>query len=907
MNYHVRRFNRRNILPLIMIMFVFLGGCASTVPQPQTEAAPVVSAAVTPPEKRITGINTAVDVERVDVMITGNGALTCMATPQTLPLGVVFYFKETGITPGMVAAPLPENDVVSGIEVSELTTNGLMGRVEILLKEDAPYTIAQEDKGLKISFPRVAASGKMSAHSRNVDAAPHSSAGAVGAETVPGADATRLQAVSTSLAGQSTLITITADGAIRNYKSFTLENPPRIVFELPRLASPFEGEQYLPVKSAWVKKVRHFATPEKVRLVIETTEADLARFSAWPSETGLLIRVGEESQRIPTGITGNRVMLSEKGRGMSQVAVSGKPGWVNRIDFSSEDNGKSTILIGTTEPAEYTMKKAGERLLHLTLKNTRLPDYRERPLITDRFQSAVDQIIPTRKPGQPENSLFKIELRESVPYFVEQQDRLVLVHFDASTVPPKPMVQTAFLAGKEPREQTVLPAGKEMMTKPEMAVSGDRKKGNIQVENIKNIQPEPVTDMGNSPKKTYTGEKIALDFYETDIKNVFRILKEVSGKNFAIDNDVSGKVTLSFETPVPWDHVLDLILKMNQLGKVEDGNIVRIATVGTIKKEEDDRQAALAAQQKAQEQAVALEPLVTEYISVSYAKAKEEVLPHLEKLVTKERGSVTVDERSNQIIITDVADKIKQAIALVKQLDAVTPQVIIEARVVEVTSTFSNAFGIAWGSQQGPVHKNSLGGAYNWDVAMNFPAASTSSVGFDFKRIAGTPLALNARLTALETSGQARIISAPKIVTLDNKKAKIKQGLEIAYLERDDAGGSSVKFKNVDLLLEVTPHVTPDKRVGMSIYITKNDVQDVVDGVPVLGTNEAETELLVNDGDTIVIGGILKRSKTAGNSDFPGLSEVPGLGWLFKNKSSQDNTGELLIFITPQIVQLAQR
>jgi type IV pilus assembly protein PilQ len=505
----------------------------------------------------------------------------------------------------------------------------------------------------------------------------------------------------------------------------------------------------------------------------------------------------------------------------------------------------------------------------------------------------VDQILPTRKAGQPETTLFTVELRESVPYFVEQQDRLLLVHFDASSVPPQPMAQKA------------LPIGKEGVTAPEIVkiANANKKAENIQVAS----KAESVKEMPVSSAKKYGGERIALDFYETDIKNVFRILKEVSGKNFAIDNDVSGKVTLSFETPVPWDQVLDLILKMNQLGKVEDGNIIRIGTVATLKKEEDDRLAAVAAQQKAQEQAVALEPLVTEYISVSYAKAKEEVLPHLEKIITKDRGNVTVDDRGNQIIFTDVADKVKQAIALVKQLDAVTPQVIIEARVVEVTSNFSNELGIAWGSKQGPVQKNFLGGSYNWDVAMNFPSASTSSIGFDFTRIAGTPLELNARLNAIESRGQAKIISAPKIVTLDNKKAKIKQGLEIAYLERDDAGGSSVKFKNVDLLLEVTPHVTPDKRVGMSIYITKNDVQDTVNGVPVLGTNEAETELLVNDGDTIVIGGILKRTKTSGSSDFPGLSEVPGLGWLFKNKSSKDNTGELLIFITPQIVQLAQR
>jgi type IV pilus assembly protein PilQ len=892
MNYHVRKPNRRNILPLILMSVIFLGGCASTVPQKQSEMGPGISVPATISEKRITGIKATADDQNVHVLITGDSTLTCMATKQNLPLGVVFYFKETGMAPGVVAAPLPENDIVSSIEASELTTSGLMSRIEIALKEDVPYSISQQDNGLKITFPKLAAaastekpafSGKVPDQLADV--------------AVIGADATMLQTVSTTMAGQSTLVTVTADGVIRRYKFATLENPPRIIFDLFGLASPFKGEQVLPVASPWVKKVRHYASAEKLRFVIDTTKADLARFSAWSTETGLVIRVGEEHQRIE--IAGSKMASTKMVSGVPPVTASGKPGWVNRIDFSCEDDGKSTILIGTTEPADYTMKKAGDKILNLTLKNMRLPDYRERPLITNRFQSAVDQIVPARKPGQPENTVFAVELREPVPYYVEQQDRLLLVHFEASSVPPRPMEQKGLLTGKEPLEPKVLLSGKAGGTKPEAA--------NPAIEKAERIQAEPVKETSIFSGKKYGGEKIALDFYETDIKNVFRILKEVSGKNFAIDNDVNGKVTLSFETPVPWDQVLDLILKMNQLGKMEDGNIIRIATLGTLKKEEDDRQSALSAQQKAQEQAIALEPLVTEYISVSYAKAKEDVLPHVEKILTKERGNATVDARGNQIIVTDVADKVRQAIALVKQLDAVTPQVIIEARVVEVTSNFSNELGIAWGSTQGPVYKNFLGGSYTWDVAMNFPSEAGNSIGFNFNRIAGTPLELNARLNAVESRGQAKIISAPKIVTLDNKKAKIKQGLEIAYLERDDAGGSSVKFKNVDLLLEVTPHVTPDKRVGMNIYITKNDVQDTVNGVPVLGTNEAETELLVNDGDTIVIGGILKRSKVTGSSDFPGLSEVPGLGWLFKQKKTTDNTGELLIFITPQIVQLVQR
>jgi type IV pilus assembly protein PilQ len=191
-------------------------------------------------------------------------------------------------------------------------------------------------------------------------------------------------------------------------------------------------------------------------------------------------------------------------------------------------------------------------------------------------------------------------------------------------------------------------------------------------------------------------------------------------------------------------------------------------------------------------------------------------------------------------------------------------------------------------------------------MAMNFPVASSSNIGLSFSRLAGVPFVLNARLNALETTGEGRILSAPKILTLDNKKAKIKQGLEYAYLERDSSGGSSVAFKNIDLLLEVTPHVTPDNRISLMIFITKNDVAGITAGVPNVATNEAETELLVNDGDTVVIGGIVKRTENQGSTGFPILSKIPFIGWAFRNDTRSTSDDELLIFITPRIVQLEQ-
>ena len=284
-----------------------------------------------------------------------------------------------------------------------------------------------------------------------------------------------------------------------------------------------------------------------------------------------------------------------------------------------------------------------------------------------------------------------------------------------------------------------------------------------------------------------------------------------------------------------------------------------------------------------------------------------EVLPHIETIVTKDRGTVSVDVKNNQIIITDTADKIANALEITKQIDKVTSQVIIEARVVEVRENYSKELGFQWNLSVGPVTVNNGGSIYNTSVAMNYPAASANGFALNFAKIAGTPFTLDATLTALEANGNGKILSAPKIATLNNKKARIKQGQEIGYLERDSAGGSSVKFKDVDLLLEVTPHVTPDNRISMDIVIEKNDVLNFVEGVPVISTNEATTQLLVNDGDTIVIGGIIKSTSTKEKNAFPGLHKIPVLGWLFQSNLEDTDDNELLIFMNPKIVQLEQR
>jgi type IV pilus assembly protein PilQ len=303
------------------------------------------------------------------------------------------------------------------------------------------------------------------------------------------------------------------------------------------------------------------------------------------------------------------------------------------------------------------------------------------------------------------------------------------------------------------------------------------------------------------------------------------------------------------------------------------------------------------------EQQIALEPLVTEYIPINYASASSDIKPRLDQIKTPKRGEVGVDSRNNQIIMTDTAEKIKQAKEIIRSIDKVTPQVIIEASIVEVSENFSREIGTEWGLVNGPITNQNA--THTYTLAMNHPTSGGgSTIGYQFARIAGSNFTLNAELQAIETAGNGKIISTPKIVTLDNKQATIKQGLEYPYLERDSSGLATVKFKKIDLELKVKPHVTPDNRIAMTINITKNDIESITGGVPSLSTNEASTELLVNDTDTIVIGGILKSTAQEGESRYPLLSKIPILGWLFKSKNVSSQKKELLIFITPKIVHL---
>ncbi|HSM73291.1 MAG TPA: type IV pilus secretin PilQ [Desulfobacterales bacterium] len=872
-------------------------------------------------KQTISKITTSDEGGTVTVTLAADQKLAYTAIKQAKPLAVVLYFPETRVDQvAPVLAPDP-NDVISAIRVAGKDVGGTPARVEILLKKDVRYDVDVDDRNLRLVFSKTAAA-----------AAPvYAAAPASEAERV----ATRFEQIEIVPQKDRVDLLIRADGPIDDYKTFSIETPPRMVFDLPKVTLAGNKEQNFAVKSPLVSQVRVAGYPDRTRIVLDTEPKYFKGFSAKVSEKGLTIQVVDPAKPV-VAASADPVAAPAA----APAAAAGEPAWVNRIDFSSEADGRSALIIGTTQPVKFKVAKAGDKTLDLNLFDTRLPVHRKRPLITTRFESAVDRILPVQTQEMTDRSLISIELRENVPYFVEQKDNLLTLRFEKSAIAPRPLEAanlpgwqkaltegdvrdegpTARAAAPQPApaeaRTAALPAAPEVTWEElEHGVTYAKAQSGPEAYDLQRLETKGsklnLDIYTTETVKRYTGEKISLDFYETDIKNVFRILREVSGKNFAIDKDVSGQVTLSFEAPVPWDQVLDLVLKMNQLGQVYEGDIIRIATLETMEKEELKRQDKLIALQRSRKQ----EDHITAFIPVNYTAA-DSIRPHVEVILTKavddrnkdHFGKISVDTRNNLLVVTDAPTVIKRAKEIVRKLDTVTPQVIIEARIVEANSEFTKGLGIEWGFS-GNTDSNTLGGLVGYNTAVNLGAlgGTLGTAGISFQRLFGSQFTLNAQLNASETQGDLRIISSPKVVTVDNTEARISQGQEIPYFEESESGGTTVKFKEVNLELIVTPHITNDDRVVMKIRVLKKDVAGFLDTVPFLDTKEAVTEMLVNDGETVVIGGVNKDTSRNAQQGIPYLNKIPMLEWLFGSKFEENRKEELLIFISPKIVRLAQR
>jgi type IV pilus assembly protein PilQ len=446
------------------------------------------------------------------------------------------------------------------------------------------------------------------------------------------------------------------------------------------------------------------------------------------------------------------------------------------------------------------------------------------------------------------------------------------------------------------------------------------------------VSPPPVKQEGAETRKQslgettllaggskFSGRKISIDLQDADLINVMRLFAEVANLNIILSPEVKGRVTVRMVN-IPWDQAMDIILKMNGLGYVLEDNILRIASVGALTKEAEDEMRSKEAKKKA-------EDLITRIVPVNYAKAGE-IEPTIKKSLSP-RGETVTDTRTNTLIIKDIARNVDEVVSLIKLLDKPIAQIMIEARIVEASLTFSRSLGVQWGGSQkidaahgnptGVSFPNSVGitggptmgatpsGSGNFFVNMPSPAGAGTgggAIGFTFGSISKS-LNLDLILSALESTGEGKVISTPRVSALDNKEAKIEQGISIPF-STTSASGTQIQFIDAKLSLIVTPHATPDNKIFMKIQATKNAPDTSLlgaSGQPSIRKNEATTEILLADGETAVIGGILILNRGQSVTKVPFFGDLPLIGWLFKSKTTTEDKTELIIFITPRVVR----
>ena len=385
------------------------------------------------------------------------------------------------------------------------------------------------------------------------------------------------------------------------------------------------------------------------------------------------------------------------------------------------------------------------------------------------------------------------------------------------------------------------------------------------------------------------GRRMSLDVQGADIQTVLRSLAEFSGKNIVASKEVKGEVTLRLRN-VPWRHALDIVLKSQGLGMVETGQTIVISTLDTLRKEELERNSAARNQEE-------LLPLETRILPVNYANSKE-MAKSVEKTLTK-RGHIEVDDRSNSLIVTDISDKLDQVDAMVRNLDTRTPQVEIVARLVDVDVSATRALGIEWGVHNMDIFQSGV--SENVDVKAADVGTPVGVAKLGTIKSFGS---VEATLQALETQNKANIISNPRITTVNNREASVVVGQQIPLIVQDFAGNAVTQLTTIGIKLSVTPHINTGNRITMDVHPEVSDLasQATVQGGIIINTTMADTRVMVNDGETAVIGGLIRSTESTTKRGIPVLMDVPLLGNLFRSNSTTHQKRELLIFVTPKIL-----
>jgi type IV pilus assembly protein PilQ len=674
--------------------------------------------------------------------------------------------------------------------------------------------------------------------------------------TARAADPVQLQSIDVqTLSGQQVQLKLHLSGPAPEPLPFTIDKPARIAFDLPNTTLALASRRF-DVRSGGVDTVLAAEANGRARLVVNVD--NLMPYTTKVDGNDIIVTLGQQPGADVGKPAAARASVASTNPGERAIRT---------IDFRRGADGTGRVIVQLTDPrTPVNVRQEGQQIV-VDFAGTAMPKNLMRRYDVQDFATPVQTVDAVRVDG---SSRLVISSQGDFEQLAYQSDNQYTVEIKASSK------RTA----------------------------------------------------GAEEKKEYTGERLTLNFQDIDVRSVLQLLADTSGQNIVVSDSVSGNLTLRLQN-VPWDQALDIVLRTKGLDKRRQDNVIIIGPTEELATRE---KAELAAHKEVQE----LSPTHTEFMQVNYAKvsdlAKLIKTTNAKESMLSPRGSVSIDERTNTLLVQDTSDKLADIRRLVQTLDVPVKQVLIEARIVIVSDTFERDLGARFGvnSASALTGAGSLlavsgnGSGANSILGTGLGSASLSATTLDNRYQVNTPAAntngsigvsllggsylVDLELSAAQNEGKSETISSPRVITANQKQATILQGVEIPYQESASSGATTTQFKDADLKLKVTPLITPDNRVILDLDVSDDSVGQQVTSatggsVPSINTHQITTQVLVNDGQTVVLGGILETTKSKSANKVPFLADIPILGYLFRSTTDINNKTELLIFITPKILR----
>lgn len=826
------------------------------------------------------------------------------------------------VSPGEIQDVIPVHDGrVEEIRVAPLGDQDAQAttRIEVVLAVPSEHEVTAGPEGVVIQLspsgsaasaqdPWTAPQGEEAAQAEEAEAGAWTgepAEGELSAETHP---ATVLTGVDARPVGDGAMIHLQSDGSVDAAQTFTLEGPARLVIDLPALKSKVANKT-VEVGSPQVARVRVGSHDDKVRVVVDggTAPAPFEGRRVLPVPSGLIVALGADPA-LDAAIASAAGMQPEAtataaSQAPAKAAEPGGPVKIYGVEFDAQPE-RDRVVVLAEHPIDYLVYEPDAETLILSIAEATIaPEAAVR--IAPEKVGAVSLVSAFAQPDvkRPEVRVV-VKRAAGVKPVVSRQDAVLMMDFPndgkVAAVPP------AYADNAAPPASGAAPSpAPDGAGAPNVALPAEPASA------APPASIEILSEGGLMDGKEYVGRHISLDFKEVDIADVLRLIAEVSDLNVIAGDEVKGKVTIRL-VDEPWDQALDVILLTKGLGFARVGNVLRIAAKDVLAQEEELRLQERRAKEKLEDLVVKLQP-------VNYAKVTE-VSGMVKELLT-ERGTVNVDKRTNTLIIKDIPTVIDEATALIKAVDTMTPQVMIEAKIVEAGLQYSRELGTRWTFGTNPLTEASLGGR---DYLFTGGPTDGIADGLGNQVVFGNPITaaptgllglaatvldekfnFEVELQAAEVNGEGKVISSPRVVTLDNSPAIIEQGVSIPF-QTFENGDAALEFVDAVLKLDVTPHITADGSIIMKINVSRNAPDASVatlDGTPGISKNQVKTETLVRDGQTLVLGGIYVVDRNETGSAVPYLSRLPFLGALFRSKIVGDDRKELLIFVSPRVVE----